>query len=109
MEIKLLAEDEVSEFLKTHSDYELLTHSRNVIKVRSLDELLGSIEEGYAKNEKDQSLPLRAMTDAEGNVPGGLALADASEVVDIGLNIRQDRQRPVKEKLLSSPAAKKLV
>lgn len=104
-----LIEEHLDKFVKAHAGYELLAHGQKVIHVKSLDELLASIEEGYKKNEKDQSLPLRAMVDEMGKVPGGLATSSKPQTVDIGVNIRQDRQRLVKERLLVSLAAKNLV
>ena len=103
-----LIEEHLAKFVKAHPGYELLAHGQKMISVKSLDELLASIEDGYKKNEKDQSLPLRAMIDETGKVPGGLAIP-GKQTVDIGVNIRQDRQRLVKERLFASPAAKNLV
>gem|GEM_PF-3929150 len=101
-------EEHLAKFVKEHAGYELLAHLQKTMTVKSLAELVSSIEDGYQKNEKDQSLPLRAMIDSTGKVPGGLACCDG-HCVDIGVNIRQDRQRLVKERLLSSPAAKNLI
>ncbi|MBI4398306.1 MAG: hypothetical protein HY586_04205, partial [Candidatus Omnitrophica bacterium] len=101
-------EEHVARFVKNHPGFELLAHSQKVISVSSLAELVQSIEAGYARGEKDQSLALRAMADAAGTVPGALAAAGGRQTVDIGVNIRQDRQRLVKERLLASPAAKYL-
>ncbi|MBI4971960.1 MAG: hypothetical protein HZC17_09050 [Candidatus Omnitrophica bacterium] len=102
-------EERLGVYVKAHPGYQLLAHNQKVITVKSLAELVASIEDGYKKNEKDQSLPLRAMTDASGKVPGGLAVSSAPQTVEIGMNIRQDRQRLVKEKLLASPAAGKMI
>lgn len=103
-----MLDEHLDHFLKDRPDFFLLASRQKLTPVRTLDELLESIEKGYKAGEKDQSLPLRAMTDESGKVPGGLADRAHSQVVDLGVNIRQDRQRLVKEKLLSSPAAKRL-
>lgn len=104
-----IVDEHLEKFVKSHEGYELVAHRQKMIAVQSLEDLLVSIDAGYGKNEKDQSLPLRAMVDGQGNVPGGLAVSPSRRTVDIGINIRQDRQRLVKEKLLASPASKNVV